>query len=197
MCAAQWKWWREYNTFVFCTVNSQPDMAIPPKATAFAEPDYMRQKIAYLEKRRLNIFAPGGPSAQYAIPDAHLPVLPLPAEITINQFSFDKQSGKVTAAGWAVNKTGQDLVGGVFLDVNGVLYPAYYGIGRDDVADALKNKGFSQIDRVRRCGFMRDFSLAQLGPNPHRLVMKALKKDRTAFFQPSDPITFNIAPPQN
>ena len=58
------KWWREYNTFVFCTVNSQPKIAIPPKAMAFAEPDYMRQQIAYLEKHRWNIFAPGGPSSR-------------------------------------------------------------------------------------------------------------------------------------
>ena len=193
---AEHKAWREYNTFVFCTVNSQPDAAIPLKAMAFAEPDYMRQKIAYLENRRFNIFAPGGPSSRYLIPDANLPVLSLPAEATINQFSLDKRSGVVTAAGWAVDNTGQDLVGGVYLEVDGKLYPAYYGMKRDDVAEALKKKGSLATDRVRNCGFMRVFSLEQLGSNPHRLVMKVLTKDRSAFFKPNDPTDFNIGPPK-
>ncbi len=153
----------------------------------------MREKMAYLQKRRFNVYAPGGPASRYAMPDANLPVLALPAAITINQFSLDKQSGAVTAAGWAVDKTGQDLVGGVYLQVDGKLYPTYYGMNRDDVADILKNQGLLNTDRLRACGFMRVFSLAQLGPNPHQLVMKVLTKDRSAFFKPSDPINFDIA----
>ncbi len=191
---AQQKQLREYYTFVFSTGSSQPDAAIPPKAMAFAEPDYMREKMAYLEKRHLNIFAPGGPSSKYAIPDSKLPVLDVPAEGTINQFDLDKQTGTITAAGWAVDPAAEDLVGGVFLEVDGVLYPTYYGMSRDDVAGILKSKGFHDFDRVRNCGYMRVFSPAQLGPNPHRLVIKVLTKDRTAFFKPTDPITFNIGP---
>lgn len=194
---AQQKQLREYYTFVFCTGSSQPDVAIPPNEMAFAPLDIMRQKMAYVEKRRFNIFAPGGPSSRYDVPDAHLPVLSVPAEVTINQFSLDKQSGAVTAAGWAVNEKGQDLVdlvGGVCLEVDGKLYTTYYGIKRDDVADNLKSKGFHNVDEVKACGFMRVFSLEQLGPNPHRLAIKVLNKDRSAFFKPSDPVMFNIAP---
>ncbi len=122
------------------------------------------------------------------------PVLSFPAEVQINQFGLDKQSGAVTAAGWAVDKTGPDLVGGVYLEVDGKLYATYYGINRDDVAEALKSKGSLNTDRLKACGFMRVFSLAQLGPNPHRLVMKVLNKERTAFFKPGDSVYFNIAP---
>ena len=190
---AQQKQLREYYTFVFCTGDSQPDVAIPPNEMAFSPPGYYGEKMAYLQKRRFNVYAPGGPASRYAMPDANLPVLALPAAITINQFSLDKQSGAVTAAGWAVDKTGQDLVGGVYLQVDGKLYPTYYGMNRDDVADILKNQGLLNTDRLRACGFMRVFSLAELGPNPHQLVMKVLTKDRSAFFKPSDPINFDIA----
>ena len=110
----------------------------------------------------------------------------------MNQLQINNQKGPVhgliTVTGIALDGRENELVGGVYLEVNDRIYPAYYGYAREDVAQSLKTS------RVTRCGFRRDFSASQLGPGRHSLKIGAISRDRKALYQPTNLGFFDVPP---
>ena len=123
------------------------------------------------------------------LPAKGLPVLPYPARIQMNQLQVNnehEQVGLFTFSGFALDGKENELVGGVFFEVDNVIYPAYYGIPREEVAQFLK------APRITPCGFRRDFSVTQLGPGRHTLRIGAMTKDRAALYAPTNTISFEF-----
>ena len=174
----------EYLAFAFCTGESQPDEALERSAGPRAPA--LRRGAEFLKQHQWNIFASSDVCERYATPSTILQVLPFPTRGALEQFALNKETGMVTAVGWALDANGSDLAEGVFLEIDGVLYPAYYGIPRDDVVQP------SMGDRLRQSGFMRTFSPRQFSKGRHHLILKILNGGRTAFFKPADPIEFNV-----
>jgi hypothetical protein len=56
----------------------------------------------------------------------------------------------------------------------------------DTVAETQKDPA------LQECGFRREFSPQQLSAGPHRLVVKVLTKDGTAYFAYGPPQQFNV-----
>jgi len=177
---------RDYHVFVFRTADTQPDEALP--LAEWETGPVIRSTLQFLKEHKLNVYASPDWAARYAVPGPGLPETREPALADLHPLAVAKDTGLVTACGWAVNSAGDDLVGAVFLVIDDVVYPTYYGQPRDDVAKGLKNK------TIKACGFQRQFSTRQLGAGPHRVALKVLTKDRTAWFRPLPPVEFTIAP---
>jgi hypothetical protein len=175
----------DYHAFMAYTSDSQPDAVFTLNADVNSP--LVRRIISLLREHRWSLFASSEPEALYAPPKADLPELSVPAQIKLTNFGPDEQfKGIVYIAGWAVDSAAKDLVGGVFLDVDGVLYPTYYGWPRDDAFDLLHNR------RLRYCGFIRFFPDTFFSVGHHRAMIKVLTKDRKAFFKPSESVSFDI-----
>jgi hypothetical protein len=173
---------KEYQAFVLSTAETQPDIVL---AGSTNSPEPRDGGAALLKRHGWNVFAPGGASERYALPAAGLPVLPERARIEMNQFGVIKDTNYLTVSGWAVNAEGNDVAGGLFLEIDDKLYPVFYGIPRVDVAQALKTA------RLEQCGFQRAFPLKFWPKGRHRLNIKVLTKDGKAFFSSPGPMEFN------
>ena len=175
---------REYWAFVICTCDSQPD-AIFDISESLQAP-MIRRITSLLKEHRWSSFSSPDLVAKYTIPNPDLPELPVQARVMFNDFGPDKDSLGLMTEGWVVDAAGKNLVGGVFLDVDGVLYPTYYGVSRNDALRTLRDK------HLLCCGFIRCFPKTCFSTGRHRVTIRALSKDRTAFFQPSDPLYVDI-----
>lgn len=130
-------WWqeRDYKDFVFCTSDTQPDEALP---TAFWQKgSEVRPKLEFLKEHRLNVYRSPDHVASWTFPTQGLPVLPYPPRIQPNQ-QINKKTGLITIMGIALDGKQDELVGGVFLEVDNKIYPAYYGYRCEDIAQRLK-----------------------------------------------------------
>jgi hypothetical protein len=175
-----------YQAFIFLTFESQPDQVVQqgagPPAAAW------RDGLKDLKEHRWNLFSSPDLLARYT-PPTGATTLSTAARLGGNQLlGFDKQTGVLTAAGWATDPEGAHPVGGVFLELDGVIYPTLYGVAREDAVAALKN------DRVRESGFWRVFPPSLVGPGRHRLVIHPVTEDRKAWYAPSQPMEFTTSP---
>jgi len=178
---------RDYHVFVFLTADNQPDEALP--TAPWEKGPVMRRQIAFLRQHGLNVFHAPDPTPNWTLPAPGLPLLPYPARLQMNPLQVNNehgQTGLFTFSGIALDGKEDELVGGVFIEVDKVIYPAYYGLPREDVAEVLKTS------RVTRCGFRRDFSVSQLGSGRHTLRIGAVSRDRTALYAPTNPVTFEF-----
>ncbi len=133
-----------YQAYVFATADTQPDEVVQ-RAAGPRAPE-VREGLKFLQKSHLNVFSSPELTERYALPSAETPVLQTAAKFDLNQFGASRGSSVFNAVGWAVDPTGTDTVGGVFLDIDGQMYPTFYGVARDDIAAGLKN------DNVRHAG---------------------------------------------
>ena len=174
----------EYYTFVFYTSDSQPDEAL--NMGARTAPDGIRKGIEFLKERHLNIFAYPEREALCQCPPTSLPQLPAAAEFHVDTFAHTRDSHAIWINGWAADPVTKDAVGGVCLELDGHLYRAYYGLERPDVAAVIGSGD------VTRLGFQRMIPIDQLAPGRHRLRLRALTKDQTAFYQMPAPMGFDV-----
>jgi hypothetical protein len=85
--------------------------------------------------------------------------------------------------GWALDTQARDVAGGVYLEIDGNLYPAYYGFPRDDVVKHFGASGY-------RSGFQAGIPVSAIGKGSHTLALKVLTKDGKRFYAP--PETFRV-----
>jgi hypothetical protein len=80
-------------------------------------------------------------------------------------------------SGWAVDVPNRDAAGGVWLDVDGRLYRAHYGIPRSDVAFSLRNAAFDPS------GFVAAVPMASIGPRGlHRVTVRVMNHAASAYY---------------
>ncbi len=91
-------------------------------------------------------------------------------------------AGEPTLAvdGLAVDVLSEKPAGGVFLEVDGRLYPAVTGVRIPDAARLLNSAEYEYA------GFRRDIPLFDIGPGIHTLRLIALDHSRRGRFLPSD-----------
>lgn len=108
--------------------------------------------------------------------------------INVHDLAIDHSNKQqfVTIRGWALDDAEQDLAGGVYIDIDGTLYPAYYGTRRDDVAN------FFQQARYRYSGFQFGIPAEKLGKGRHTLSIKVLTKREKAYYVTPQKINFDL-----
>ncbi len=130
---------REYHVFLFLTADTQPDEALPTAPWEKGAED--RVRLQYMKEHRLNAFHSPDPAPNWALPAPGLTVLSYPARIQVSPLQVNTehgQQGLLTLNGIALDGKENKPVGGVFVEVDNVIYPTYYGLAREEVAQALK-----------------------------------------------------------
>jgi hypothetical protein len=183
----------DYHAFVFLTADSQPDGTL--RFAPWEKPEEIRHNLAVLKEHHLNLFSSPQSAEKWTIPPATLPVL---ADAPVlgaggGFVAYDKQHIVWVLSGFALSPEGKDRAGGVVVEVDGQPYRAYYGLPIGAVTDARKPEIAKVADNpaLSDCGFRREFSREQVPAGPHRLTIKVLNKDGTAWFA-SAPQEFSL-----
>jgi hypothetical protein len=168
----------EYWIFLMCSIESQPDQVL--YLSDNVPPALVRRVTRFLKEHKWNFFASRETVLRYEVPSTILPEIPLQATTAMSTFGpLENDPLIFVAAGWALDPAAEDLVGAVFLEIDGILYPTYYGADFGDPIHSPKH------EELRYCGFQRLFPMSKLGDGYHQVAIKVLTKDRKAFFRPS------------
>lgn len=165
----------------------------------YEDPQLVKTNALVLKKMGYNVFFEEPKIHYTARPSlAGLSVVSKPAAFSIDTINslfvirqkqpltITKDVGSVVICGWAVDEKKRKKAGGVYLDVDGKLYPTYYGFQRKDVARAFRNPEY------RYSGFEGTIPVSQLKPGYHTLKLKILTRDRKAYYQPEQTIVLEI-----
>jgi hypothetical protein len=80
-------------------------------------------------------------------------------------------------SGWAVDTPNRGAAGGVWLDVDGRLYRANYGIPRSDVAISMRNAAFEAS------GFVVAVPMADIGSlGVHHIRVRVINRASSAYY---------------
>jgi hypothetical protein len=175
---------REYEAFVFTTSESQPEAVVKGVAGHLASAPQVRDCLEFLKRHHWNVFATSELSERYAPPGPNVTKTFVTVAEPRSQLNIVEEEGVLRAVGWVTDLFGNDNVGGVFLEVDGKFYPAYYGVRCEELVQML------QSDRVRRSGFQRAFLPSQFGKGPHCMTLWALSKDGRSLMATSAPTEF-------
>jgi hypothetical protein len=85
-------------------------------------------------------------------------------------------SANLTVMGWAVDSASSRPAAGVWVDIDGKLYRANYGIARSDVADVLKVPSYTPS------GFSAVIPMTELNNGPHLLILKVVNYDGSGYY---------------
>ena len=88
--------------------------------------------------------------------------------------------------GWAIDADAENIAGGVYVDIDGQLYPTIYGKEREDIAR------YFDMPAYRYSGFQTSLLTSHLRKGEHELSIKILTHNQTAYYQPSQTIRVHI-----
>lgn len=80
----------------------------------------------------------------------------------------------------------ESAAGGVYVDVDGKPFPAFYGTYRPDVANS------SGIPAYRYSGFERFIPISEIGASAHELSLIAVTADVEGYHQPDRKVALGI-----
>jgi hypothetical protein len=134
------------------------------------------------DKINIESLRPRSQSALFAI-DAlnNRPAAP-PALLYVDSNTEDV----ITIAGWAVDPESKKEAGGVFVSIDGKDIPAEYHGERKDVAEVHGNPNYASS------AFFASFPTSLIGKGKHVLSLKVVTNGRDGYFQPEQPITFEV-----
>jgi hypothetical protein len=168
---------RESQAFVALTHESQPDELLE----GYLHPNvqFVRDIAPLLERLRYNVFAE---------PQEHLPP-PLDGLVLRKGFTHwgakaAPKRGYVKVTGWAVDKRSESAAGGVYVTVDGRPFPAFYGLGTNEVADRFGKPAYE------RAGFARSLPVSSIEPGRHELSVLVLTRDGKSYYRPNQKLAF-------
>lgn len=179
--------------FMLSTYESYPDEFL---TRLFISAEVVKEGAAILNKLNYNVFA--DEPRVINPPFSDLSFLPYQTGFSIdkiNEIEIDRQKlplilggdkDFVIIKGWAIDTRANDLAGGVYLDIDGNLYPAFYGTNRRDIEKQFK------VSAYKYSGFEGAIPAANLKPGLHRLTLKILTKDQKAYYQPEPTVSFEV-----
>ena len=183
-----WKKDRSELAFILYTYDTQPEEIL---ARLYPPSGKMIKKYApVLERLGYNVFSE---SSKYPEFDIKLPINEVECLMRIDAISINNsiilekgyevvytnpylESDYITISGWAVDPVVEKEASGVFIEVDGKPYIAYYGIDRKDVADHYQN------NRYRYSGYVRYIRLSDIGSGVHDIGIKVLSKDKKTYY---------------
>ncbi len=86
--------------------------------------------------------------------------------------------------GWAIDQQTGGNVGDIYLDIDGLLYRAYYGVSRADLV-----KRFQRTE-YENSGFHAAIPISELGTGQHSISIKILSSDRKGYYSSGGEVTF-------
>ena len=109
-------------------------------------------------------------------------------------------SGKkssVRVAGWAVDANNEKPAGGVYIKIDGRLFPALYGRSLYPGPDKNETKRFSVPPRLGAqsyefSGFEQSIPLSEIGTGKHKMSLVVVTNDRERYYRPNQKVTFEV-----
>jgi hypothetical protein len=177
---------REKAAFVLSTYETQPDELLTKRLNPSAR--LIRKRAPVLQRLGYNVFSEA--QARGSLP----PLSTLSPVSSSTPSRIDAITGPgvsqqdrslvvveeesfIQLAGWAVDANNESTAGGVYLDVDGELFPAFYGSDRQDIADSLG------IPSYRHSGFERALPVSEIGAGTHELSIIVLTSDMKGYYQ--------------
>jgi hypothetical protein len=187
---------REKAAFVLSTYGSEPDEALAGSLNPRAR--VVRDRAPILQRLGYNVFSEDS-EAQRSLPPPLSNLSPVSSTtssaltITANGISQQDQAVIVPQrasflelTGWAVDADNESAAGGIDVDIDDRLFPAFYGEERQDVASS------SGVPSYKYSGFERAIPVSEVGPGVHELSVVVLTSDRRGYYQPSQKIDLEV-----
>jgi hypothetical protein len=189
---------REMDAFILSNYKSEPGeilATLVPQLKAVEEGKFPLSKIisrtkkraALLDRLDYNVFA--GPPQRSELPLLS-EISPLNSSTPANVDRIERIRLKgpdktvavppgevvVNVTGWAVDAEAEKSAGGVYVRMNGRLFPAFYGLKEGGVAKQFGVPAYS------RSGFEAAVSVLGAGPGTHELDLFVLSHDRKSYY---------------
>lgn len=191
---------REKAAFILSTYETQPDETLTESVNSSAK--VVRERAPVLQRLGYNVFSERQAPSPLPPLSALSPVAS-PTLSSIDALSTDATSGAgisqenqaivvpkegsfVELTGWAVDAGNQSAAGGVYVDIDGKLFPAFYGIDRQDVANSLG------VPSYRYSGFERAIPISEIGAGAHELSIVVLRSDREGYYRPDQKVALEV-----
>ena len=92
----------------------------------------------------------------------------------------------VRVNGWAVDARAKKSAGGVYVDVDGKLFPALYGNSTRSLVNRF------DVSAYQNSGFVRTIPMSEIGPGKHELSLVVVTSDREGYYRPDQTVTFEV-----
>ena len=182
---------RERAAFVLSTYETQPDEALVASLNPRAR--VVRERAPVLQELGYNVFSK--PQELPSLSDLSLLSSSTSLGINISGDGISQQGRTIVVpkaasfvelTGWAVDDENESTAGGVYVDVDGRLFPAFYGSDRQDVANS------SGVPSYRYSGFERAIPVSEIGAGAHKLSVVVLTADGTGYYEPGEELALEV-----
>ena len=185
---------RERAAFVLSTYESQPDELLT--RTLYPSAKIVRKRAPILQRLGYNVFSERQAQGSPPLSDLSLVASATPSAIDVitggemsrqnRTFVVSEEGSFIELAGWAVDANNESVAGGVYVDVDGKLFPAFYGAERGDVARSLG------VPSYRYSGFERAIPVSEIGRGTHQLSVIILTADRDGYYRPDQKVVVEV-----
>lgn len=100
--------------------------------------------------------------------------------------AIPKGDGTIRVSGWAIDAEAENAAGGVYVEVDGELFPAFQEGDRGDVAERFG------VPAYRDAGFVTDIPTSQIGPGAHELSLVVLSSDRERYYRTEHKVEIEV-----
>lgn len=179
---------RRYAQAAVCTMDSQPDemICVINNYHISGKRDVLLGYVDTVKKLKYNVFADEELYARSQVASPTLPVLPAAPRCEITGIAPSPMGPLTIIRGWAVDWPRGNVAGGVTVVLDGVAYPACYGLPSDESVKKLGDGKFANA------GFGCAVPARELGRGQHTISLKVLTRDRTGVYVTPNPLTFEI-----
>ena len=203
----------EEAAFVLATYESQPDevLAETPGISLGEGAKVTRERAPVLQRLGYNVFSEA--QAQQILPPPLSALSPVGSSTSsgIVTLSTDtdtlltdadsdaradqqnrsvdvpQEASFIKLEGWAVDADNESTAGGVYIDIDGRLFPAFYGT-------RVKQKMTRSLGgpEYRYSGFERAIPVSEIGAGSHELSIVVLTHDRKGYYRPDHKVALEI-----
>lgn len=188
----------EKAAFVVATYESQPDEVLQENSGISKGARVVRERAPVLQRLGYNVFSEA--QAQQVLPPPLSELSPVasptPSSVTVSGDGVSQEDQSVVVpeetsfiqlTGWAVDASNESTAGGVYIDIDGELFPAFYGtrVGSEVVRD-LGGRAY------RYSGFERAIPASEIGAGSHELSIVVLTADRKGYYRPDQKVALEV-----
>ena len=189
---------RKKAAFVLSTYESQPDEALVPNLVGDPkQTKLVRRRAPVLQRLGYNVFSERQARGLLPPPLSDLsPVASPPLySVTVagnavsqdNQYiDVPKEASFIQLVGWAVDADNESTAGGVYIDIDGKIFPAFYGTDRQDVAEHLG------VPSYRYSGFERALPISEIGAGTHEVSFVVLTTDKKGYYRSDQKVALKV-----
>ena len=188
----------EKAAFVVATYESQPDEVLQENSGISKGARVVRERAPVLQRLGYNVFSEA--QAQQVLPPPLSELSPVasptPFSLTVSGDGVSQEDQSVVVSeetsfiqltGWAVDAGNESTAGGVYIDIDGELFPAFYGTKVEQrVARYLGGPAY------RYSGFERAIPVSEIGAGSHELSIVVLTADRKGYYRPDQKVALEI-----